>query len=468
MDAQTYPPGYQPIEATPRLLLDPGDPMAAARALMEKRFLVDRAHTLYRHRGAFWLWTGSYFRLADDEMIRSTIWNFLDSCSKLAKKDEPVPFKPNRAQVSNVYDALAATCLLDDRIEPPSWIGLLPRAPAAELFACSNGLLHLPARKLIPPTPEFFGLYASEAPFRTDAPTPRAWLSFLDELWGDDAESIQALQEFFGYLLSSDTSQQKILLMVGPKRSGKGTVARILSALLGRNSVAGPTMSSLGERFGLESLITAAAAIISDARIGSRSDKAAVTERLLSISGEDSLTVDRKFRQAWIGRLPTRLAILTNELPALTDGSGALASRFLVLLLTKSFYDKEDPSLTRKLIAELPGILHWAIEGYRSLNKRGHFIQPQSAIEARDDIEALASPVKAFIRDCCEVAPGRQISVDALWAEYRAWGEREGREAGNKAWFGRNLMSAAPGVQRARLGTRDDRTNTYEGIGLNR
>jgi putative DNA primase/helicase len=336
------------------------------------------------------------------------------------------------------------------------------------MFACKNGLLHLPAAKLLAPTPEFFGLFASEAPFERDAAPAHAWLSFLDALWGDDAESIQALQEWFGYLLSSDSSQQKILLMVGPKRSGKGTIARVLTALLGRNSVAGPTMSSLGERFGLESLITATAAIISDARIGSRSDKAAITERLLSISGEDNLSVDRKFRQAWIGRLPTRLAILTNELPALTDGSGALASRFLVLLLTKSFYDQEDPSLTRKLIAELPGILHWAIEGYRSLNRRGHFIQPQSALEARDDIEDIASPVKAFIRHCCKVAPGEEVLIDSLWAQFKAWAEQEGRDPGSKAWFGRNLMSAAPGVRRARPREGDERVNTYQGIDLKR
>ena len=38
-------------------------------------------------------------------------------------------------------------------------------------------------------------------------------------------------------------------------------------------------------------------------------------ERLLSISGEDTLTIDRKYRDPWTGRLPTRFMILTNELP---------------------------------------------------------------------------------------------------------------------------------------------------------
>ena len=54
-------------------------------------------------------------------------------------------------------------------------------------------------------------------------------------------------------------------------------------------------------------------------------------ERLLSISGEDTLTIDRKYRDPWTGRLPTRFMILTNELPRFTDSSGALASRFVDL-----------------------------------------------------------------------------------------------------------------------------------------
>jgi putative DNA primase/helicase len=152
--------------------------------------------------------------------------------------------------------------------------------------------------------------------------------------------------------------------MVGPLRCGKGTIGRVQTAMLGRNSVGGPTMSNLSETFGLESLITKPAAIISDARIGARTDKSTIVERLLSISGEDSLDVPRKYMIAWTGKLPTRFTILTNELPSLSDGSGALAGRFIILIMTKSFFGKEDPALTSKLLTELPGILNWSIEGY--------------------------------------------------------------------------------------------------------
>jgi putative DNA primase/helicase len=54
------------------------------------------------------------------------------------------------------------------------------------------------------------------------------------------------------------------MLMVGPTRGGKGTIARILRDLIGRQTVAGPTLSALGEEFGLAPLLGKSLAIISD------------------------------------------------------------------------------------------------------------------------------------------------------------------------------------------------------------
>ena len=324
--------------------------------------------------------------------------------------------------------ALGAVCQLNKYVEPPAWLTEDASLPAGEFLACGNGLLHLPTGELHQPTPDYFNLSASEVIFDPNAPVPQWWFEFLNQLFGCDQEAIALLQDWFGYLLSPDTSQQKILLMVGPKRSGKGTIGRILSKLLGRNSVGGPTMSSLSETFGLEPLITKSLAVVSDARIGQRTDKSMITERLLSISGEDQMTVARKFRGAWHGQLMTRVMILTNELPSLNDGSGALAGRFIVLVLTKSFFSEEDPALTNKLTSELSGILNWAIDGYRQLRDRGHFIQPASSQEAISDIEMLAAPVKAFIRDQCEVGSGFTVSGNELWGRWKNWCDWEGDE----------------------------------------
>lgn len=446
----------QPKTATGELILSPGTPMHSARALVFSIFTKDELRTLHRHRAAFWSWTGSYYDLVDQETVRSGIWEFLEKAKRREKtkdkdgdeKLETVPFKPKSSLVTEVADALRAVTQLDGRIDPPTWLDDDTSPPPSEFFACGNGLLHLPSGEMFSPTPKYFGLSASEVLHDLFAPEPVKWIAFLHELFGDDQQAIELLQEWFGYSLAPDTSQQKILLIVGPKRSGKGTIARILKRLLGSTSVAGPTMSSLGETFGLEPLITKSLAIVSDARIGPKTNKSAIVERLLTVSGEDQMTIARKFIAAWHGQLQTRFVILTNELPALADGSGALAGRFIVLLLTNSFFGREDRALTDKLLTELPGILNWAIDGYRRLRKRGRFVVPDSAQEAIDDIETLGAPVKAFIHDRGYVTDPRVwMPVDELWEAWKTWSRDQGRDdAGTKQWFGRNLRSAEPRI----------------------
>ena len=221
------------------------------------------------------------------------------------------------------------------------------------------------------------------------------------QIWEDDPESIDCLQEWFGYLLTADTRQQKILMMVGPKRSGRGTIARVLKALAGANNVVNPTLSTLARPFGLSSLIDKPVAVFPDARLSSRPDNAAIVECLLSISGEDDQTIDRKHLPAWTGRLPTRFVLISNELPRLRDASGALASRLIILRFTRSFYDREDTGLFDRLRRELPGILRWAIEGWDRLRRRGRFVQPRSAGDLVAAMDELASPISVFLKDRC-------------------------------------------------------------------
>jgi putative DNA primase/helicase len=98
----------------------------------------------------------------------------------------------------------------------------------------------------------------------------------------------------------------------------------VLRELVGADNTIGPTLDSLRTNFGIAPLIGKRVAIISDARLGKRADHGVIAERLLLITGEDAITVDRKYLSAWTGRLQTRFVILSNELPQVEDASGAL------------------------------------------------------------------------------------------------------------------------------------------------
>lgn len=451
----------------PKVVPPPAQPMRVARTLVTELYATSEGTVLRDYGGDFYRYDGACWPEVDKRIIRADAYRYLEDAvfEKLTDDGvEEVPWDPTRYKIDNVLDALRSVVILDVG-EPPVWTSS-QKAPADEIVSMGNGLLHVPTRTLYDHTPKFFTHHALPFAFQPDAPEPTRWLAFLKELWPEDSTAISSLQEVFGYILGGDTRQQKIFLMVGPRRGGKGTIGRVLTGLLGQHNVAAPTMAGLATNFGLQPLIAKPLALISDARLSGRSDGQVVVERLLSISGEDSLTIDRKYREPWTGRLPTRFLILTNELPRLSDSSGALASRFILFVLTRSFLGREDPSLTEKLLAEAPGIFNWSLRGLDRLNERGYFVSPESGREAVQQLEDLSSPVSAFVRERCVVGSEEQVPVDDLWDAWKTWCEGEGRHHGTKAVLGKNLSAAVPTIRRARPRTDGERIYSYLGIGL--
>ncbi len=456
-----------PPPAPSALILDPRAPLDSARRFLAAKYTVADVRTLHHHQGLFWRWTGTHYCDADAAAVRAGIYDFLDGAQALPKQGDPCQFLPTRTKVNDIVDALMAAANLPADVEPPAWLDGAERPPAGEFVAMANGHLHLPSLGLWPASPHFFTPTSLPFGYDPEALDPEEWLRFLDQILGDDPGAIDALQEYCGYLLTGDTRLQKALLIHGPRRSGKGTIARVLTRLLGQDNVASPTLASLGMNFGLAPLLGKRLAVVSDARLTHRSDQAQITERLLSITGEDSVTVDRKFLPAWTGRLPVRFLLLTTELPRLADASGGLAGRFLVLPLTESFYGREDHDLTDRLLPELPQIFSWAVAGWQRLQERGRFMQPQSGRDIVEQFQDLASPIGEFVRERCVVGPAYQVKLAELFGQWCRWCDAHGRtRPGSEQTFGRDLRAVVPRLTTIRPRVGGDRVRKYEGIGL--
>lgn len=430
--------------------------------------------TLARWGGEWWRFrsrTGWYAR-AESELVRADLYPFLDRIVKVVEtRRGPVyqPLAPNKNLISNVVDALMSNGYARRPLgEPPCWLDGTAHFDPRDVLVCPNALVNLSTGERMDPTPEFFTIGGVATAFDADAARPEEWLAFLRSLWPTDPDCIITLQMLMGYLLTPDTRHQKLFLLIGPKRSGKGTIARVIRALVGATNVAGPSLSSLQGEFGLQSLIGKLVGIVSDARLGPKADQALIAERLLSISGEDAIDINRKNLPFITLRLPTRILILSNELPRLADASGALASRFVVLKTRRSFFGNEDKELEERLLAELPAILQWAIEGWNLLRDRGAFPQPSSAMEDVRALEELASPILSFVDDCCQIDKENEADVADLFDRWQRWCDKNGKlSMGTIQNFSRDLRAAVPDLelQRRRLpdGTR---RRIYAGIGL--
>jgi putative DNA primase/helicase len=295
------------------------DPDRLARGFLASRYTGPSGITLRFWRQEWHRWRKGAYQPYPDEELQAEVWTYAwDEFATEARRrrSSGQPGRPPQAhKVSvqlchNVAAALRSRCIVSGDTEQPAWLSGMASFPADEVIAAQNGLLHLPAGpagqpSLHSPTPDFFTGIALDYDIDLAAQPPQGWLNFLDQLWPGDTESVEALREWFGYCLLPDTRLQKILFMVGPQRSGKGTITRVLRQLLGRDNVVGPSLSDLAGPFGLQELLGKSLAVIPDARLSGRSDQAVIVERLLSVSGEDALSVNRKNLTAVTTRLST-------------------------------------------------------------------------------------------------------------------------------------------------------------------
>jgi putative DNA primase/helicase len=430
-----------------------------------ERFLNSLDHhgtsTLVYWNSQYLKWENGKYEMISSEEVRALITRSLNE--NFTAVTIPV--------VSNVLNQVNALSMLNKNVPIPSW-----RESNSwkldEVVAARNVIVHLPSYVSglqsfsIPSTPALFTTNALDFDFDASKPDCPTWKEFLKSIWADDQASIDTLQEIFGYCLTPDTRQQKILMLIGVPRSGKGTICRVLKSLIGDGNVCAPTLASLQSTFGLSPLIGKSIAIIADARLSGRADQKAIVERLLAISGEDNLTIDRKHLSAVTMTLRTRLILLTNELPRLQDNSGAFTGRMLILKFEKSFAGREDPDLLEKLIREKAGILEWAILGWKRLHERGHFTQPESGLDTIDDLNDLSSPIGTFVRERCEIGPDHEICSDDLYSEWCTWCDKYGHRKISKATFGRDLKTLYPSLKKSKPREGESRILYYVGIRL--
>lgn len=425
------------------ILPPPGQPVQVARELIKRMPASDGTPHWTWWREDFYLWSGAHWDAVDPAVIHQWLYQQTADakCWSAGKEPELVAWAPTRKKIGDLADALG--------------VGELQRQGDEDrVIAAGNGVVDLYTRELVQHSPGRFNLFS--LPFDYDpAATAPLWQSFLDEVLPDDRQAQEFLAEWFGYVLSGRTDQHKIAALIGKKRSGKGTIARVLGALVGKDNVAGLNLSTLSGPFGLEPFVGAALAVASDVRWKSRNIGDAV-QILLEVSGEDAATVGRKNRKAWKGKLGVRFMLMSNDTPTFSDRSGALVDRMIYVSFRQSFFGREDPALTDKLLAELPGIFNWALDGLERLTGRGRFTQPDSGVHEQEATRRLADPVGAFLEDWCTLSDDAEILLDHLYLKFRNWCESEGRDRDSttKEIFSRDIRSKVEG-----LGSRRAREN---------
>jgi putative DNA primase/helicase len=389
----------------------PRQPFAVAEVYAEVRAMQDRP--LRRWRGDWYAYSSVRWVLTDEEDVRAEMVRWLTSEEVVTLDKDSVrrPWRPTRG--TEITDVLR---MLGDVVHRPS-AAEIPRG-----IFLSNGWID---ERQTPRdySPDVFNTSAANYAWEVKAQCPNT-LAWLNDILS--AEDVELLRQWLGYLVSKRTDLQKMLVLIGPPRSGKGTLLWLMEELLGPGSTASiVAFHKLIETFGRQPMIGTSMTVMPDVRWSTK-DAADAVPMLLSISGEDIQDVDRKNMKAWRGRLDTRFVIASNDTPSLTDASGALAGRMLTIEMDQSFLGKEDPGLKERIRAELPGVLQWALGGLGALSVVGRFVEPAASVAAREEVRQTSNPAYLFVEDMCLLGPFAMVMLDDLYRGYDYWCQKNG------------------------------------------
>ncbi len=435
------------------------DPMPESRRMIDARFRRDGVTCLRFHRGDFFRYAGGRFIPMADPDLRATVVRWLDRRFSGIKT----------SAVTNMVECVKAETIVASDRHRPCWLG--DENEARDWIAVKNGLLDLEAAVAGKPdalrghTAEWFSEVC--LPYRYDpAADCPFWLRVLDRNTGGDAEMQAILQEFSGYCLAPDTSQQYFLLLDGDGGTGKSSVLAAVHALLGRENVSAVPLERFGDRFALFGMLGKLANIA--AEIGDL-DKSA-EGYLKSLTSGDAVTFERKHRDP-VKALPTaRLIFATNSRPRFADRSDGVWRRLILLPFTAAIpADERTVGLDKphwwEQSGEMPGILNWAIAGLRRLRTQGRFTVSPISRAAAAEYRAESNPAAAFLAEhyrsdaeCCQ--PKAEV-----YAAYKVWCETAGHKPLTDVLFGKEVFRTFPGVtaDRRRIG-QGDRVKVYAGL----
>lgn len=424
-------------------------------------------------RDEWWKYKAGKYRKIDSGELRAkvsiTIRKEFERCWLEEKStDQPVK-KVTIGLVRNVINAMSSVCSIPSSVEMPSW---LPTRKRRNYLSFTNGILDLDAvlnggdldESLVNHSPDWFSTFRLNYKWDPTADCQK-WLKYLDDVMEHDDERIALLQEWAGYLLTSQNNHQKFLVLEGEGQNGKTVFFAAMTAMLGEDNVSHVAMESFGGRFDLGATLGKAANISGD--VGEIDQLA---EGILKqFTGGDCMQFDRKNLQPIQARPTAKLMAAWNQRPRIKDKSDGLWRRLLLVPFRAKVKEKDriygmDSAEWWIDSGESPGILMWAIAGLGRLQKNRRFTKCQLSEDMIEDFKLDSNPAAEFFNEYLEANNEGSIESKKLYEMYQHWCKNvNAKPVGNRK-FGKELRRKFPDIDKVRVRDRNSLEWHYKKI----
>ena len=257
---------------------------------------------------------------------------------------------------------------------------------------------------------------------------PELWLQVLQMSFKGDDELVAYFQRVAGYMLTGTVREHALFFAYGSGANGKSTIVNALAHALADYSRV-TAEGFLLERRNKEH--SAEIATLKGARavfVNEQADGVWNQTRVKELTGGDTVQARMLYGQPFDFKPTFKLFVSSNHKPVIRVNDEATARRlhFLPFVVTVP-REERDPDLGRKLEAEAPAILAWAIKGWRAYLERG-LDAPEIVQEAGRQYLAEQDQVSQFLEVHCTLdADGEEgrAGIRELYSAYELWAQEE-------------------------------------------
>lgn len=327
-----------------------------------------------------------------------------------------------------------------------------------DLLGLPGGVLDLRDDTHRPHQPGDYITHVAGCAFDPHATCTR-WAEFLTEVLPDEGAR-QFVQKLMGYSLSGRRVEHIVPMLLGSGCNGKSVLLGIWAELLGELAVAAPPDLLTAK----QTSHPAELAMLRGARfvhLSEPQDGRLAVERLKGLSGGDRISA-RYMNRDFFEFTPVCLMVVAlNHRLRTNDAGAALWRRIREIDFPVTIpAERRDPHLPERLRAELPGILRWALDGWRLYQAEG--LEPPEAVRAATDAyREQSDPLGEFLADRCIVHEHCTATAADVYRAFTSWSNETGEMSLSKRVLGERLASRGFVATRVHGGTR-----AWRGIGV--
>lgn len=242
------------------------------------------------------------------------------------------------------------------------------KSESEDYIAFKNCLLNINTLETREFTPDIFVKFQVPYNWNPQAQSP-FFQTKLSEILNDEEKHTTFL-ELVGYCFTKYNPHNKIFILIGNGANGKSLLMEIIGSIF-QNSLAAVNLQDFNKEFGLSPLIGKRVNLLPDIPI----EKIVETGQIKAITGEDPLTINRKFKEPITTKLGCKIIGSGNRLPEIKDNSYAFWRRIIIIRLDKRFVDEnKDPHLKEKLVNDTEGmewLIYHSIQAYKQIKETG-------------------------------------------------------------------------------------------------